>query len=407
MSFNSTDITNGVSISGSTSPFDTYIKTQNAGVYNIQFSAQVDKIDGGADEIVIWLRKNGTDLTDTATTLTLSGNNDKQVAAWNWFVTSAAGDYYQIIWISADTNLRLLAEPISGTHPGIPSVIATVNRVDQFLSNTGSFSGSFTGTFTGSLLGTASYATQALSASYAPSTPAFPYTGSALITGSLSVTAGSVNALNTATYRMQGANGNTSIDWTNRQLADDNGIVSVDWRLRNLRTSAGITILNWDNVGSIGITGSLFVTGVSSLPKIQDYYANTGSSGQILASDGTNTKWTAVKNTSQIQINSEGPTVVSGSKAFKYIDNEEYITKVTIKSVYTGSIQFILRSPGIIYGSASLNNNVLYEDTTLTGWNRTIPSGSMIEFVVGTSGGISSGSASTFLFLINTISKIL
>lgn len=166
MSFNSTDISNGVSISGSTSPFNTYIKTQNAGVYNIQFSAQLDKTDSGTDDVVIWLRKNGVDLTDTATTLTLTNNNTKLVAAWNWFVTSATGDYYQIIWRSLDTDLRLLAEPISGTHPGIPSVILTVSRVDQFLSNTGSFSGSFTGTFTGSFSGSgnitsASYAVQA------------------------------------------------------------------------------------------------------------------------------------------------------------------------------------------------------------------------------------------------------
>ena len=44
----------------------------------------------------------------------------------------------------------------------VPSVIVTANRVDQFLSNTGSFSGSFTGT----LIGTASWATQSLTASY-------------------------------------------------------------------------------------------------------------------------------------------------------------------------------------------------------------------------------------------------
>ena len=153
MSLNRTDITNGVSVSGSTNPFNTYIKTQNAGVYNIQFSAQLDKTDSGADEIVIWLRKNGIDLTDTATTVTLTGNNGKEVAAWNWFTNSAANDYYQIIWQSADTSVRLFAEPADG-HPGIPSVIVTANRVDQFLSNTGSFSGSFTGQFTGSLLGT-------------------------------------------------------------------------------------------------------------------------------------------------------------------------------------------------------------------------------------------------------------
>jgi len=187
MSFDSTDITNGVSISGSTNPFNTYVKTKNAGIYNIQFSAQIDKTDSGADEIVIWLRKNGIDLTDTATTLTLSGNNDKQVAAWNWFVTSAAGDYYQIIWLSADTDLRLLAEPISGTHPGIPSVILTANRVDQFLSNTGSFSGSFNGLFTGSLFGTASWATNALTASFinTASTNAFVQNGNSFGTTAL------------------------------------------------------------------------------------------------------------------------------------------------------------------------------------------------------------------------------
>jgi hypothetical protein len=191
MSLNTTDITNGVGISGSTSPFDTYIKTTNAGVYNIQFSAQLDKTDSGTDEIIIWLRKNGSDLTDTATTVTLVGNNAKNVSAWNWFVNSAANDYYQIIWQSADTNVRLFASGPAGGHPGIPSVIVTVNRVDQFLSNTGSFSGSFVGSFTGSLLGTASFAisasraisssyslssSYATNANYAASTPIVPST---------------------------------------------------------------------------------------------------------------------------------------------------------------------------------------------------------------------------------------
>ena len=158
MSFNETAITNGVSLSGSISPFNTYIKTENAGVYNIQFSAQIDKTDGGEDNIDIWIRKNGIDLIDTATSLTLPKNNNRLVAAWNWFVQSAANDYYQIIWSSADIDMRLLAEASSSAHPGIPSVILTANRIDQFLSNTGSFNGTFTGQFTGSLFGTASFA---------------------------------------------------------------------------------------------------------------------------------------------------------------------------------------------------------------------------------------------------------
>jgi hypothetical protein len=204
MSLNTTDITNGVSVSGSTNPFNTYIKTENAGVYNIQFSAQVDKTDGGTDDVVIWLRKNGIDLTDTATTLTLPTNNSKAVAAWNWFVNSAANDYYQIIWYSADTDLRLLAETAGGGHPGIPSVIVTANRVDQFLSNTGSFSGSFTGVFTGSLFGTASYATsasQAISSSFAinASSSLFAVSSSRSVSSSFATLAATATNATTAT----------------------------------------------------------------------------------------------------------------------------------------------------------------------------------------------------------------
>jgi len=75
------------------------------------------------------------------------------------------------MWYSPDANVRLHAEPAFGVVPGIPSLIVTANRVDQFLSNTGSFTGvftgSFSGSFTGNLIGTASYATQAVSASFA------------------------------------------------------------------------------------------------------------------------------------------------------------------------------------------------------------------------------------------------
>ena len=170
MSLNTTDITNGVSISGSTNPFNTYIKVANAGVYDIQFSAQVDKTDSGTDEIWIWIRKNGTDISDSATSVQLVGNGAHYVAAWNFFVNAAANDYFQLMWYSPDANVRLHAESAFGVVPGIPSLIVTANRVDQFLSNTGSFSGSFIGAFTGSFSGsgTITSASYAATASLAP-----------------------------------------------------------------------------------------------------------------------------------------------------------------------------------------------------------------------------------------------
>ena len=232
MSLNTTDITNGVSISGSTNPFNTYIKVANAGVYDIQFSAQVDKTDSGTDEIWIWIRKNGTNISDSATSVQLQGNGAHYVAAWNFFVNAAANDYFQLMWYSPDANVRLHAEAGFGVVPGIPSLIVTANRVDQFLSNTGSFSGSFTG----NLIGTASYATNALSASYAP--PAFPYTGSATILGSLVVNqTATTQSLNTSTRTLFDSSSRSSVSWNSRQLNTPNSTLALTWLDDTILTS--------------------------------------------------------------------------------------------------------------------------------------------------------------------------
>jgi len=61
-------------------------------------------------------------------------------------------------------------------------------QVNSSLTTTITGSLSVQGGITGSLLGTASYSSQALSSSWAPSSPTFPYTGSALISGSLFIT---------------------------------------------------------------------------------------------------------------------------------------------------------------------------------------------------------------------------
>ena len=271
MSFNTTDITNGVSISGSTSPFNTYIKTENPGVYDIQFSAQLDKTDAGKDEIVIWLRKNGTDLTDTATSISLTNNNDKVVAAWNWFVNSAANDYYQIIWYSADPDLRILAETAGGGHPGIPSVIATVNRVDQFLSNTGSFSGSFNGNFTGSLFGTAS---NAVSASYAATAS---YADNFTVAGTLTAQTLVVQTITSSVIYSSGSNifGN---DLTNTQVLTGSVIVT------------GSLAVNGSNVILTNQTASMNVaTSSYTLSAVSSSYATTASYAKdfVIGTNGT------------------------------------------------------------------------------------------------------------------------
>jgi hypothetical protein len=260
MSFNTTDITNGVSISGSTNPFNTYIKTENAGVYDIQFSAQVDKTDSGTDEIWIWLRKNGTNLTDTATSIQLVGNEAHYVAAWNFFVNSAANDYYQLMWYSPDANVRLHAEPEFGVVPGIPSVIVTANRVDQFLSNTGSFTGSFTGVFTGSLFGTSSFASTAQTASFVTGSNVFgPFGSNSVISASFAQTASFLNSTTNAFIQNGNSFGTTALLGTN-----DNQPLALE---TNGTTRMFISSSGDVGIGTTSPNGKLEIRGIESNTK--------------------------------------------------------------------------------------------------------------------------------------------
>ena len=126
MTYNTTDISSGISIVS-----NSRITIANAGIYNIQFSAQLAKSDSGDDIVDIWLCKNGNNVANSNTQFTVLGNNGNFVAAWNFVVQASAGDYYELCWASADTAMRLdyIAAQTSPTRPAIPSVIVTVTQV--------------------------------------------------------------------------------------------------------------------------------------------------------------------------------------------------------------------------------------------------------------------------------------
>ena len=123
--------TNGVISEGVSVVADSQITFEHAGVYNVQFSAQITKTDSGSDDVDIWLALGGAPLDWTNTQLTVAGNNGRAVAAWNFVLRVDAGDYVELMWSSPDADMRIAAfDPATGpTRPGIPSLIVTVNRV--------------------------------------------------------------------------------------------------------------------------------------------------------------------------------------------------------------------------------------------------------------------------------------
>lgn len=99
------------------------------GVYNIQFSAQLDNVGGGSTSFYIWIRVNGENIAHSASKVVVAGPNDEKIAAWNWVLTLAEGDYVQLAWESPSTDAILSAAVASGNVPEIPSVILTVTWV--------------------------------------------------------------------------------------------------------------------------------------------------------------------------------------------------------------------------------------------------------------------------------------
>jgi hypothetical protein len=127
MTFDTTDASNGVSIGSPTSQ----LVVNEQGVYNIQFSAQLDKSSGGAANVYIWLRKNGTNVPNTTTTLTLQGTAARQVAAWNFVIQLDSTNYVELMWAADDANVVVLAATATSVWPAIPSIICTVTQVNN------------------------------------------------------------------------------------------------------------------------------------------------------------------------------------------------------------------------------------------------------------------------------------
>jgi hypothetical protein len=127
MTLNTTDISNNVSVVGGTA-----ITVANAGIYNLQFSAQLFRASGGTTKrIDIWLRKNGTNVPSSDTVLVFSNNTTFQVAAWNFVVDLAAGGNVELMYSVEDLDIKIQYAPenLVVPHPAVPSLIVTMIEV--------------------------------------------------------------------------------------------------------------------------------------------------------------------------------------------------------------------------------------------------------------------------------------
>ena len=110
------------------------ITIANPGVYNIAFSAQMQKTAGNtASHAHIWLSQNGVDVPVSASQISFPSNSVYVVAAWNFFFkTTVANEYVQLKWeINSNVNngITIQSATATGDIPAIPGLIVTVNQV--------------------------------------------------------------------------------------------------------------------------------------------------------------------------------------------------------------------------------------------------------------------------------------
>jgi hypothetical protein len=132
ITFNSTELSYNVSIGTPTSRF----VVARAGIYNIQFSAEISNPSAAIDDVTIWIRQNGVDLANSAGIVGSPPKhgaiNGHTIIGWNYILQAAANDYFELYWITDNGTTQILTYPASATppiHPQAPSMILTVQQV--------------------------------------------------------------------------------------------------------------------------------------------------------------------------------------------------------------------------------------------------------------------------------------
>lgn len=123
---NFTDLSNGVYVS---TVDNSRIYFAVAGIYNIQFSAQLLNYTTTDDNVTLWLTQNGVAVPSSAGEEQVNAKHGSapgaRIAAWNYVIEVGVNDYVSLKWASATGNTVIATVP-AGTAPVTPSSPALI-----------------------------------------------------------------------------------------------------------------------------------------------------------------------------------------------------------------------------------------------------------------------------------------
>jgi hypothetical protein len=122
-----TDLTGtGISVVSSTQ-----ITFTAAGTYMLAPSIQLVNSAAADHDATVWFRKNGTNIANSATIITVpkTGDGGSAVFSLSFFDTVTAGQYIEIMWLPENIAVTVKAIAAGAIAPAIPSIICPVMRI--------------------------------------------------------------------------------------------------------------------------------------------------------------------------------------------------------------------------------------------------------------------------------------
>jgi hypothetical protein len=129
-----TDVSNDISVVNDGSGNPTQITFANTGLYEVSINLQVDNSDAADHTLRIWQRKNGSDMANSGSIISVpkAADGGTTIFELNTFFNATAGDYLQYIFAVNNTavSLRYDAAQVSPyAAPAIPSAIFIASQV--------------------------------------------------------------------------------------------------------------------------------------------------------------------------------------------------------------------------------------------------------------------------------------
>jgi hypothetical protein len=127
LTFDNTQISNGVTIGGTTSR----IIVPESGLYQFDATVQLTSGSSSSKNIWVWWKKNGTAIANSARLVTSDVNNGYIPIALNETVSLAANEYVELAFAADSTNVTVDSVAATAFAPAAPAVVLSVTQVQQ------------------------------------------------------------------------------------------------------------------------------------------------------------------------------------------------------------------------------------------------------------------------------------